>query len=148
MSNTPKANDMMPSETPSKTTTTNRSVGRAAGLRSIAIAVMTRFSRSRAGMLHRKNDWHRAARPGTPADRARERDGVQGRRGADRWRLLADGAHRAAGCQDPAAAPARHLLRGVLRAGGDGHLPARRRRADGRSRGLPAGAAGRGAHVR
>ena len=40
MSNTPKANDMMPSETPSKTTTTNRSVGHAAGSCSIAIAPM------------------------------------------------------------------------------------------------------------
>src|SRR5436305_8412254 len=46
MSNTPKANDMMPSETPSKTTTTNRSAGHAAGLCPIAIAVMTLFSRS------------------------------------------------------------------------------------------------------
>src|SRR6185437_17002868 len=147
MSNTPKANDMMPSETPSKTTTTNRSVGHTAGSCSIAIAVMTRLSPSRGGVLNRENDWHRAAWPGTPADRARERDGVQGRRGPDRRRLLADGAHRAAGRQDPAAAPARHLLRGVLRAGGDDHVPAGRHRADRRRRGLPAGAAGRGAHV-
>src|SRR2546430_5311048 len=141
MSNTPNANDMMPSETPSKTTTTNRCAGRTAGgtcVVSPAIAVMTRFSRSRGAVLNRKNDWYRAAGAGTPADRPRERDGVQGRRGADRRRLLADGAHRTAGSQGPAAAPARHLLRGILRAGGDGHVPAGRRRADRRSRGFPA----------
>src|SRR6266700_2880816 len=100
MSNTPKANDMMPIETPSKTTTTNRWAVRAAGAFSSVIVVMTGFSISRGGVLHRKNDWDRAAGAGPPAHRPRQRDGVQGRRGADRRGLLADGAHRAAGCQD------------------------------------------------
>src|SRR6266496_500678 len=47
MSNTPKANDMMPSETPSKTTTTKFCFCRAACARSPVRAVMSRFSRSR-----------------------------------------------------------------------------------------------------
>jgi hypothetical protein len=41
MSNTPKANDMMPIDTPSKTTTTKCCVFRAARARSTEIAVMS-----------------------------------------------------------------------------------------------------------
>jgi hypothetical protein len=43
MSNTPKANDMMPIDTPSKTTTTKFCAGRAACACSTVIAVMSDF---------------------------------------------------------------------------------------------------------
>src|SRR5580704_6542510 len=79
---------------------------------------------ARSRWQNRGHDRHRAIGAGSPADRARERDGVQGRRRPDRRRLLADGAHRAAGRPHPAAAPARQLLGGVLRAGRDDYLPA------------------------